>query len=364
VRRVGRRLRLWAGGRFAEPVVVLESDDWGLRRRPAADLVRPWGRPTGWAEEASETAADLDRLHEVLGRHGAVLTMNVIAANPDHAAIEADGFTRYHDRPVDETAGEDVVAGFRRGQASGAFSLQLHGRAHADPDAWLADLRDGPPGARELFDAGVDGGLSLTEEHAWRYHSEVASWSTARHRSAGELEGWLRPAVETVTRLAGRAPRAVVGPHYVVTPEAEAAWHRLGLEYLEAAEHRLDPAVGTARVSYLGQPGPALVHLTRTVRFDPRPGRRGHHVADTTEAMTRCFAQGLPAVVDTHRINFTGPWADDAADELDLLLAAADRAGARYLDSVELGDAVVGDQDDLRPVGGLTRSVARVLVRP
>jgi hypothetical protein len=343
-------------------VVVLESDDWGLRRRAARELVAAWGTPTGWADEETETAEDLGRLQGVLDRHAAVLTMNLITANPDHDAIEADGFRRYHDRPVDETAGADVVAAYHRGIGSGAFAVQLHGRAHADPDAWLADLREGRPGARELFDAGVDGGLSLTEAEAWRYHSEVATWSSGRRRTTDELVDWLAPAVATVERVAGRPPRAVVGPHYVVTPEAEAAWHQLGLEYLQAAEHRLDPAVDGSQVSYLGQPGPGLVHLTRTVRFDPRPGRRGHHVADTTTAMTRSFGQGLPAVIDTHRINFTGAWADDAAAELDQLLDAADRAGARYLSSDELGDAVVGACHDLHPIGTLTRPVARRLV--
>jgi hypothetical protein len=207
----------------------------------------------------------------------------------------------------------------------------------------------------------VDGGLSLTEADAWRYHSEVAPWSSGRRRTTDELVEWLRPAVDTVTRVAGRPPRAVVGPHYVVTPEAEAAWKALGLEYLESAEHRLDPAAGRAAVSYLGQPGPSLVHLTRTVRFDPRPGRRGHHVAESTRAMTRCFEQGLPAVVDTHRINFTGPWAEDAVQELDELLAAADRAGARFLSSAELGDEVTGRRHTLTPTGGALRAPARVL---
>ena len=94
MKRVSRRLRLWAGFRCAEPVVVLESDDWGLRRHDTAELVAPWGTPTGWAHEEVETAADLQRLEEVLAAHGAVLTMNLIAANPDHAAIEVSGVSR------------------------------------------------------------------------------------------------------------------------------------------------------------------------------------------------------------------------------------------------------------------------------
>ena len=94
-RRAGRRARLWAGFRCSEPVVVLESDDWGLRRRDARAAVASWGQPSGWADEHSETGEDLDRLAEVLSGHvdpcgrQAAMTMNVIAANADREAIEA-----------------------------------------------------------------------------------------------------------------------------------------------------------------------------------------------------------------------------------------------------------------------------------
>lgn len=347
-RRVARRTRLWAAFRCAEPVVVLESDDWGLRRRPDPDAVRRWGTPSGWAHEHAETADDLDGLAAVLAGHRdpdgtpAALTMNVIAANPDHEAITADDFCRYHDRPVDETAPAAVVDRLRAGVADGVFDLQLHGRSHADVDRWLADLRAGHPGARELFAAGVDGGLALTSEQGWRYHSELLSWSEDRARTADDLEAWLAPAVATVTRLGGRAPRAAVAPHYVLTAEAEEAWRRLGVAYVQSAERRLRPQ-RTGR-SYLGQPSRSgLVHLARTVRFDPRPGRQGHHLAETVEAVRRTVSQGLPAVIDTHRINFTGPWAADALGELDALLAVTDELGSRYLTATELGDAVTTD---------------------
>jgi hypothetical protein len=374
--RAARRGRLWAGFRCEEPVVVLESDDWGLRRRPCVEELTPWGTPSAWAEEQEETAADLARLRAVLDGHrdgggrGAALTMNVIAANPDHAAIEADGFTRYHDRPVDETLGEDVVAELRRGVDAGRFCLQLHGRAHANVDRWLADLRDDAPGARALFAAGVDGGLGLVREHGWRYHSELGDWSAGTVRTTADLVAWLAPAVDTVARLGGARPRSAVAPHYVLSDEAEAAWAELGLEFVQAAERRLHPGEPDARTSYLGQQGPAgLVHLTRTVRFDPRPQRDGHHAAEAAARARRCFAVGLPAVVDTHRINFTGPWAESAAEQLDALLAVADEAGARYLTTPELGeaardggdftDAVTGAPRRLHPVGGMARALAR-----
>jgi hypothetical protein len=374
--RVARRGRLWAGFRCEEPVVVLESDDWGLRRRPVTEEVARWGTPSAWAEEHGETAADLDRLAGVLaghtdpeGRHPS-LTMNVVAANPDREAIEADGFTTYHDQPVDRTLAPEVLDRLRQGAEDGLFSLQLHGRSHFAVDRWLADLREGEPGARELFAAGVDGGLSLVREHGWRYHSELVDWADGADRSATDLVAWLSPAVDTVERLGGTRPRSAVAPHYVLGDAAEAAWAALGLEFVQSAERRLQPGEDDARVSYLGQPGGhGLTHLTRTVRFDPRPQRSGHHRAEAEAALRRCVDQGLPAVVDTHRINFTGPWAAAAAEELDALLDAADDCGARYLSTPELGeavrdggaftDAVTGSARHLTPVGGVARAVTR-----
>jgi hypothetical protein len=82
-----------------------------------------------------------------------------------------------------------------------------------------------------------------------------------------------------------------------------------------------------------------------------------------------CAAHHLPAVIDAHRINFTGPWAGDALAELDALLTDADRLGARYLTTVELGDAVRsggrfvdasdGRERSLTPVGTVTRRLTR-----
>lgn len=377
--RVARRARLWAGFRCEEPVVVLESDDWGLRRRPSADAVAAWGRPTSWAHERSETRADVEALAEVLARHRdpagrtAAMTMNLVTANADFDAIEAGGFAEYLDVPVDETLEPGVRATLRSGVEAHLFSLQLHGRSHLHPGRWLEDVRHGHPAARALFAARVDGGLSLVAEESWRYHSEFVDWATGRARTVDELSAWLAPAVATIERLGGERPRATAAPHYVLTDQAEQAWAGLGIDFVQAAEYRLIPGRERPRTSYLGRPGRhGLTHLTRTVRFDPRPHRPRHHLVHAETAVGRCFATGLPAVIDTHRINYTGPWAAEARRQLDALLTVADDAGARYLTTPELGDAVVGDgafgdwatgaPRRLTPRGTVARSLTRVVM--
>jgi len=375
--RVVQRSQFWASARFHEPVLVLESDDWGLRRRPVADLVAPYGRPSGWADEWSETAEDVTRLLEVLAGHRdpdgrpAAMTMNLVTANADFEAIEADNFARYHDRPLDETADPAVLAGLRRGVDEGLAALELHGRCHLDVEAWLADLRTDHPGARDLFAARVDGGLSLVSGRTWRYHSELLAWADGRARPTEDLVEWLRPAVATVERIAGTPPRSVIAPHYVLTRQAEAAFAALGLVSAQGTERVPRPGRDPAR-SYLGQRGPAgLVRLIRTARFDPRPDRPDHQLDTATAVIDRCFEQGLPAVVDTHRINYTGPWAADARRQLDELLTAADRAGARYLTSRELAAVVAGTEAPDRtgrilaftPRGRVVRALNRPLWR-
>ena len=106
LKRMKSRLRHWATWRCAEPVVVFESDDWGMRRRACAKWIRPYGVPSEWADEESETPADLDHLYGVLSRHRdaggrpACFTANFVVANPDFDAIRRDRFERYHDFPI------------------------------------------------------------------------------------------------------------------------------------------------------------------------------------------------------------------------------------------------------------------------
>ena len=61
-------------------------------------------------------------------------------------------------------------------------------------------------------------------------------------------------------------------------------------------------------------------------------------------------------IVDTHRINFTGRFRDDALAQLDGLLSDLDGLGVRYLTTDELVEAIRGEGRYIDR-GGRTQSV-------
>ncbi|HSE40557.1 MAG TPA: hypothetical protein VLH08_07290, partial [Acidobacteriota bacterium] len=122
--------------RFADQIVVIESDDWGMKRKSCADLVARYGTPGAWANEEAETQSDLKELFEVLSafrdqsERPACMTANFVIANPDYDAMEKSAFTKYFDRFIDETAPKEILDAYREGIKRCVFYPQYHGRRH------------------------------------------------------------------------------------------------------------------------------------------------------------------------------------------------------------------------------------------
>src|SRR5438105_12350584 len=138
--RGARKLHHWADWRCQEPVVVFESDDWGMERRACADFIKTFATPGDWADEESETPEDLNRLYDTLERHhdpngrSALFTANFVLANPDFDSIQRDRFGGYFDTPVGQN--DRLASHWLEGFERCLFLPQYHGRAHFWPDAW------------------------------------------------------------------------------------------------------------------------------------------------------------------------------------------------------------------------------------
>ena len=347
-RRALRRLYHWSQWRCLEPVVVFESDDWGLARQPCSEFLRTYGEPSGWAEEQLETPEDLAGLYEVLENHRdtggrpACFTPNFIVGNPDFEAISRDRFTHYYDIPIGQD--ERLKKKWLEGMERKVFYPQYHGRTHFWPEAWLRDLRDSVPGAREMFNERYHGGIALLKKHGWRYHAEYTDWKTGEQRGDDELRDWLKVGTDYFQQLFGFFPRSTIASHFVLTPEIARAWHAIGGQFFQGAGYRI-VRLSDGRMHVvthaLGERSPEGLLLTRrTAKFEPRFEKSSYDVAGALREVELCFRSNIPVIIDTHRINYTGRWRQDSLRSLDSFLCGLQKYKPRFLTSVELGEAI------------------------
>lgn len=349
-RRALRRLRFMSHWRCAEPVVVFESDDWGMERRHCADFIRTFGEPSEWASEQTETPSDLQQLYHVLERYRdesarpACFTANFVVASPDFDAITRDRFKRYYERPITQSDG--LRESWLEGVARKVFFPQYHGRSHLWPEALLRDLRADAPGARAMCESNLPGGLSMLKGQNWRYHSEYLDWQHGQQPNSTEVTAWVQEGVALFRQVFDFAPRSTIAPNYIFTTDAVRAWRECGIEFIQGAGYRLLRRAdgGTRAISHaLGERTPeGLLLMGRTVKFEPRPSRPQQGVAAALRQVEACFSDHLPVVIDTHRINYVGPGRQYALDALDSLLKAVEPVHPRFLTTVELGEAVSG----------------------
>ena len=354
--RARRSSRTWRGfgrlgqWRCAEPVLIFESDDWGLDRRASSERLKAFGKPGQRADEELETVEDLRRLFDVLDGYRdvsgrpAVFTANVVVANPDHDAIKRDRYEVYHEIPINRR--EDLCAAWREGVARGVVYAELHGRSHLSVAAWMADLRDDVAGARALSSEHRHGGLSLLEGESQRYHTEYMSWRTGVEPDKRALVAELKDSLDILEELFGRRPTSTIAPHYVFASRIEEAWREAGLRYVQGGQYQVlrgqASEYGHVTVSHtLGERSPGgLVYLQRSVRFEPRPERPHQGIATCLARIRSCFDRGVPAVVDTHRVNYTGRYRDDGLHSLGGLLDALRPLRPLFLTTGELGEAI------------------------
>jgi len=371
--RILRHLRWLAHWRCFEPVVVIESDDWGLERRPCSHLLKTWGKPSEWSEEETGTAEDLERLYRVLERHKdalgrtACFTANVVLSNPDFDRVIASGYAAYHHLVADAR----VVSKLREGMARALALPQYQGMYHFSPNAWLRDLQANTPGARELAIHRCHGGLALLRGQGWRYHSEYIYWWTSCTIDCQEA----RSGLELFEELFGFRSISTIAPHYILPSASAVELANSGIQYVQGMGYRiLRGASGAHIVSHsLGERlQPGLLCLTRTVRFEPRPQRPHQGVRQAVSSILRCFQEQIPAVIDTHRINYTGRWGREGSEALDQLLGTISSQRPRFLTSAELGEAIrmnglyrdtwTGQPAQLTPVDPGWRKRLRALV--
>lgn len=367
--RVLQRLRHWANWRCQELVIVFESDDWGLQRKACADLIQPYGEPSEWACEQTESEDDLEKLYKVLECHKdenqrpPSFTANFVTANPNFEKIRQEGFTEYYDISINDH-NKKLKSKWMNGVDRGIFHPQYHARSHFWTAAWLQDLRENVPGSRHLFDQTCNGGLSLLKQEGWRYHSEYIFWKTAEQMQKQQLLDWLSMGLSFFQDCFGFASLSTIAPNYIFTPATAQAWLDKGIKIVQGAGYRIVRGHNSEKIirsHVLGERlSGNLLSMIRNVKFDPRPQRPQHGFKNTFAWIQKLLPHHIPIIIDTHRINYVGPWKEKAFEELNSLLRALKPYHPRFLTTTELGEAILNHGTYTEAYTGKTRQLTPI----
>jgi hypothetical protein len=321
-------LGVWREPVLRHPVLIIESDDWGAG-------------PVETQATALEKLADVLRQYrDNTGRHP-VMTLALVLAVPDGAAIRRDG--QYRHLSLDEPAFATLRAAIDRGRAAGVFALQLHGLEHYWPDA-LMTVDD--PSVRSWLESESPATTERLPSHLQSRWVDAASLPS-RPLTADRIATAVTDEVGLYARVFGEKPAVAVPPTFVWNEAVESAWAQQGIEFVVTPGLRSACRDGSGMPNcdtgplHNGQSSQGLTYLVRDDYFEPE---RGHRAERALDALARKREQGRPCLLETHRSNFIGDREtyESALNEIDRLYRQALERypEVRFLSTAELGQVI------------------------
>lgn len=328
------------------PAVVFQSDDWGFCAwLPDSTALAELGpRIDTWIHEypefkgsTLESAADVDRLAEVLGsvRGGdgrpALMQPGYVLTSPDFDRIIGSDYTEYSDRILaDDLPGWErpgLLEAVERARGAGVWAPEFHGVSHENTTALMRLLREGDPETRAAFELKV-----MVNDEPRDDHEDDPSRPLER-RAADVQRG-----VKLFEQLFGRHPHSVSAPNYRWDESTEDLWASVGISVVQSWRLQTTSNAGISelernwrRVSRpMGayDPDKDLLYLYRNAFFEPSANLDTAPVAiadETMRAITHAWKHDRPAIICTHRMNYARLSPAESAHSLEALRALLQR---------------------------------------
>lgn len=340
------------GFAFGRPLVVLQSDDWGrigVRDQEGWEEVQQLMPNLGeraYDFYSLETAGDVAAIASLLGRHRdstgrpACLGMNFVVANVDFAQVAAGGFQRIHLRFLSEGLPDGwkrpgLFEQYRQGIAAGVLSPALHGTTHfcrSAVERFLVNPGERGVLLRALWKAGVP-------YIHWRMpwigfeYWDPEQPDEERFLCAQAQEELIGLAAHRFTEFFEVPPGSACAPGYRANDATHRAWKRRGIQVAQNVSGRRMPP-------HFDRNG--ILQLYRAIDFEPAVEPQ-FSLAACIKMAEDCIANGLPAVVSIHSLNFHSTiknFRDRTLELLDEFLSALE---ARHRDLLYVRDEDVYD---------------------
>lgn len=307
-------------------IVVFESDDWGGMRMPNPKTLQALSNAGLKVEgilfnrlDGLEKREDIELLLNLLTQHKdiqgnhPVFTCNMVLGNPDFCAIEEsqfqcyfresmfDSYERYH--------GENLRPIWDQATKSRLFQPQFHCREHLNCLMWMRDLRSGHPETRLCFQHHFFGLRTKTSSPIQKHY--LAAYSAESHEELSEIQNYTTHGLELFEHMFGFRSRTFVACNYVLPRELEETLFRgevFGIQtrikqtvpVLERNGQRVHQRRFTGQLNRWGQ-----CFTVRNVLFEPYQDQSADWVGSALCDIHHAFRFKTPAIISTHRINYT-----------------------------------------------------------
>ena len=320
--------RNWGGWRTRRKLLVIESDDWGSIRMPSRAVYErclragyPVDQIAYERYDAPLSNDDLEYLFDLLAsfrdRTGAhpVITANCLVANPDFDKIEACGFQEYHYELIPETfkkypRHDRSFALWQEGLARGVFRPQFHGREHLNVFQFMKGLQNNDPDVVFGFRNRMPGCIPKGPRIQGNRYVEAT-----RFQSATEKEYVLRSLIEGLDlfyQLFGYRSETLIPTNYVWSSDFDGPVLKSGVVGFQGSrvmrEQQPDGSHRLVRRRLGDKNSFGQRYLTRNATFEPSLFRLkiDTPVRHCLREISAAFQMGKPAIITTHRLNYSG----------------------------------------------------------
>jgi len=304
-------------------IVVFESDDWGSIRMPSKETYNyllsknirvdlcPYCK-----YDTLESSEDLELLFDLLksfsdkNGNNAVITSNVIVANPDFDKIKNENFNCYFYEPFTYTlkkknSNDRTFALYEEGISGGLFHPQFHGREHLNIQKWLNSLQTGNEVSllafeNRLFCVSGRTSDSLTGEF-------TNAFASSNNEVVETYEEIIKDGLNIFNELFHFYPDSFIAPGYSWGSEVERITSENGIKYLQGNCAQYNSDKKRSRYNYLGKKNDfEQIYLIRNCFFEPSQNPSIDWVSSCLKDMHTSFLMHKPAIISIHRLNLVG----------------------------------------------------------
>ena len=315
------------GPTVRKKIVVIECDDYGGIRMPSEEAMKLM-KSAGVAIDESrynlldtlENSDDLTALFETLqtveGADGknAVMSPFVNVANPDFEKIKASGYKEYFYEPFPITYKKygrngSMMNLWKEGIEAGIFTPEFHGREHVSVQPWLQKLQEGNIQLQHALSYGFVAVANVQGIHAYAQEFRPEFYFT-NYDQKKFLHQSIVDGVKLFEQLFGYTASAFMPSNSVFHPDFEETVLQTGIPFLVVAHKNPTPGPeGNLMFTNFTfrqkiQKGKLNFYI-RNCAFEPTDNSYAS-IHSTMKQIAAAFRWNKPAIISTHRVNFTG----------------------------------------------------------